>query len=82
LLHSSPGATAYTAACVFDGKSERVTKDGDVAEGDRVASAGPIAEAPPVAEILELDATLLPGPIDAHVHPSGTPPIPRAGRTR
>ncbi len=63
-------ATAYSAARIFDGKSERAIEDGAVAiEDDRIVSVGPATEVSPGTEVVDLgDVTLLPGLIDAHVH--------------
>ncbi len=62
--------TAYAAARVFDGESERAIEDGAVVvENERIASVGPATEVPPGTEVIDFgDATLLPGLIDAHVH--------------
>ncbi len=63
-------ATAYGAARVFDGNSERAIEDGAVVvDGDRITFVGPATEAPSGTEVVDLgDVTLLPGLIDTHVH--------------
>jgi hypothetical protein len=59
---------AIRAARVFDG--ERMLPDGGqvVVAGGRIASVGPRTAPLPDAPVRELDGTLLPGLIDAHVH--------------
>ena len=63
-------ATAYGAARVFDGNSERAIEDGAVVvDGDRITFVGPATEAPSGTEVVDFgDVTLLPGLIDTHVH--------------
>lgn len=62
--------TAYRAARVSGGTSERVVEDvAVVVDGGRISSVEPAGDLPPNTETVDLgDVTLLPGLIDAHVH--------------
>src|SRR5271167_773567 len=64
-------AIVLHAARLLDVESGRITTPGDLLiEGDAIKEVGAKVSRPATAEILELgDATLLPGLIDAHVHP-------------
>ena len=67
---ATPHAIVLHAARLFDVKSGRLVKPGEVlVQGDRIVEAGPSVKRPAGAEVIDLgDRTLMPGLIDAHVH--------------
>jgi imidazolonepropionase-like amidohydrolase len=66
----APAVTVLKAARLFDGRSERMWRDGVViVEGDKIKAVGSRLAVPEGATVIDLgDATLLPGLIDAHTH--------------
>jgi imidazolonepropionase-like amidohydrolase len=67
---ATPHAVVLHAARLFDSKSGRVVKPGEVlVQGERIVEAGPSVKRPAGAEVIDLgERTLMPGLIDAHVH--------------
>src|SRR5437588_12880196 len=66
---ATPHAVVLHAARLFDVKSGRVVKPGEVlVQGDRIVAAGASVKRPAGAEVIDLgDRTLMPGLIDAQV---------------
>ena len=67
---AAPRAIVLHAARLFDVKSGRIVKPGEVlVEGERIVEVGSSVKHPAGAEVIDLgDRTLMPGLIDAHVH--------------
>lgn len=76
-LSADGGITVLRGATVLDGKGGRLADGTVVIEGERITSVSAGAPAPGTlpraARVHDLDGTtLLPGLIDAHIHPRGT----------
>jgi imidazolonepropionase-like amidohydrolase len=68
--NAAPSKIVVKAARLFDGKSDKLMKDGVVVvEGDKIVAVGTKIAVPADATVIDLgDATLSPGFIDAHTH--------------
>ncbi|MBI3468612.1 MAG: amidohydrolase family protein [Planctomycetes bacterium] len=67
---ATPSVVVLKTARLFDGKSDKLIKNGIVIiEGDRITAVGASLALPAGAEVIDLgDATVSPGFIDAHTH--------------